>query len=123
VTNQAKAALMPRFKCVACKTRLSSSAGASDLVGDLCPECGSLLEPVGELSEVVGFRSIKPRDSMALDEAQATHERIADRLDDFLERRQAILAQTRLDAQDWVDDDGSFRAAQAVAMPAPRSED
>jgi hypothetical protein len=112
---------MPRFKCVACKTRLSSSADPSDPVGDLCPECGSLLEPVSELSEVVRFRSIKPRDSVALDEAQA-HERIADRLDDFLERRQAILAQARLDAQHWVDDGGSFRA-EAVALPAPQSRD
>jgi hypothetical protein len=113
---------MPRFKCVACKTRLSSPAGPLNLVGDLCPECGSLLEPVGELSEVVGFRAIKPRDSAALGEAQATHERIADRLDDFLERRQAILAQARLDAPQWVDDDGSFSAA-AVALPVPPRED
>jgi hypothetical protein len=113
---------MPRFKCVACKTRLSSPAGPPNLVGDLCPECGSLLEPVSELSEVVGFRAIKRRESSALGEAQETHARIADRLDDFLDRRRAILAQARLDAQHWVDDEGSFRA-EAVAVPAPPSQD
>jgi hypothetical protein len=90
-------------------------------VGDLCPECGSLLEPVVELSEVVGFRSIQRRDSAALGEAGATRERIAGRLDDFLDRREAILAQARFDAQSWVDDEGSFRA-QAVALPLPKSE-
>jgi hypothetical protein len=90
-------------------------------VGDLCPECGSLLEPVGELSEVVGFRAITRRDGMALGEEPATRERIADSLDDFLDRRQAILAQSRSDAQSWVDDEGSFRT-EAVALPVPTSE-
>jgi len=53
---------MPHFKCVGCRTRLHSAANPADLVGDLCPECGSLLEPVSELAEIVGFRAIKPRD-------------------------------------------------------------
>ena len=39
---------MPHFKCLACKTRLYSAAGPGDLVGDLCPTCGSLLEPGAE---------------------------------------------------------------------------
>ena len=50
---------MPHFKCVACRTRLYSAAAPADLVGDLCPGCGSLLEPVGELAEIVGFQSIE----------------------------------------------------------------
>ena len=53
---------MPHFKCTACRTRLYSPTGAGDPVGDLCPGCGSLLEPVGELSEIVGFRAIRLRD-------------------------------------------------------------
>ena len=51
--------VMPHFKCVRCKARLYSEAGPADSVGDLCPGCGSLLEPVGELAEIVGFRSIR----------------------------------------------------------------
>jgi hypothetical protein len=58
---------MPHFKCVACRTRLYSAAAPADLVGDLCPRCGSLLEPVGELAEIVGFQSIRPRNSAADD--------------------------------------------------------
>ncbi len=54
---------MPHFKCVGCRTRLHTEAAPADLVGDLCPECGSLLEPVSELAEIVGFRAIKPRDA------------------------------------------------------------
>ena len=37
--------------------------------GELCPECGALLEPVGRLAEIVGFRSIKWPDDAAVGEA------------------------------------------------------
>jgi hypothetical protein len=32
------------------------------MVGELCPECGALLEPVGALEEIVGFRRITRRE-------------------------------------------------------------
>jgi hypothetical protein len=115
--------LMPHFKCLACKTRLYSAAGPGDLVGDLCPSCGSLLEPVGELTEIVGFRAITDRDSAANDRPPGTNQRIADRVGDFYARREAILAQARLDAERWVDDGGSFSpeaVAEAMALPTPK---
>jgi hypothetical protein len=111
---------MPYFKCVACKTRLYSAAGPADLVGDLCPGCGSLLEPVGELAEVVGFRSIRSRDRAADGGASSTHQRIADRFGDFVARREAFLAKARLDARRWVDDDGRFRS-DGVPLPRPQT--
>jgi hypothetical protein len=113
---------MPHFKCVACETRLYSAAGSDDLVGDLCPGCGSLLEPVGELAEIVGFRSIRARDGGVDDGPPGTHQRIADRVDDFFARREAILAQARLDAERWLDDGGRFSpdaVAEAIAVPTP----
>jgi hypothetical protein len=113
---------MPHFKCVGCKTRLYSAAGPDDLVGDLCPGCGSLLEPVGELAEIVGFRAIKHRDSAAADSPPGTHQRIAGRVDDLFARREVILAQAPLDAERWVDDGGSFSpeaVAKAMALPTP----
>lgn len=113
---------MPHFKCSACKTRLYSAAGPDDLVGDLCPGCGSLLEPVGDLAEIVGFRAIKHRDSVAGDSPPSTHQRIAGRVDDFFARREAILAHARLDAGRWVDDGGSFSpeaVAEAMALATP----
>jgi hypothetical protein len=100
---------MPHLKCVTCKTRLYSPGGWADLNSDLCPGCGSLLEPVGELAEVVGFRLIKSRDSSADDGATSTHGRLADRVGDLIARRDAALAQARLDAERWVDDGGRFR--------------
>jgi hypothetical protein len=111
---------MPHYKCVACKTRLYCAASPADQIGDLCPDCGSLLEPVGELAEVFGFRHVKSRDSAADGEAPGTHQRIAQRVDDFLARREATLTQARLDAERWLDDGGSFRA-EAAALPRPET--
>jgi hypothetical protein len=112
--------MMPHFKCLACKTRLYSAAGRADLVGDLCPGCGSLLEPVGEPAEVAGFRSIRSRDGPADGGASGTHQRIADRFGDFIARRETILAQARLDARRWVDEDGRFHG-ERVPLPQPRT--
>ena len=113
---------MPHFKCQACRIRLHSTA-PDDLVGDLCPACGSLLEPVAELAEIVGFRSIGSSDVQAHHSPAGTHQRIADRMDDiFVARRAAADAQARLDAERWADDGGSFTpeaAAESAALPDP----
>ena len=66
---------MPHYKCDRCRTRQYSAAGPREVVGDLCPGCGSPLEPVGDLTEIVGFRSI-------------AHDHGAD---DLLALREAIL--------------------------------
>ena len=47
---------MAHFKCLACTTRLYSTDSEADPIGDLCPVCGSLLEPIGELDEIVGVQ-------------------------------------------------------------------
>ena len=52
---------MPYFKCTSCRTRLYCAGSSAELVGDLCPGCGSLLEPVLALREIVGFRVIASR--------------------------------------------------------------
>jgi hypothetical protein len=45
---------MPHFN-VSCKTRPHSTESQADPIGHLCPVCGSLLEPVGDLAEIVGY--------------------------------------------------------------------
>ena len=47
---------MPHYKCVTCTTRLTT---AGDSPGS-CERCGSVLEPVTELSEIVGYRLEQP---------------------------------------------------------------
>ena len=98
---------------------MHSAAGPDDLIGDLCPACGSLLKPVGDLAEIVGFRSIKSRDGSADDAPPGTHQRIAGRVEDIFARRAEILAQ--LDGL-GADDGGSLgpdALAQAIALPTP----
>jgi hypothetical protein len=100
---------MRDFKCVACKIRTRRAGDSADVVGDSCPVCGSALERVGELSEVVGFRSVKadgPVDNAAP-------------VGDFTARRNALYAQRVSDAlaaEGWMDD-GGFAVA-SVALPA-----
>jgi hypothetical protein len=52
---------MTYFKCTSCKARLYSVASPDRLARDLCPGCGTMLEPVGELVEVGGYHSIADR--------------------------------------------------------------
>lgn len=84
---------MADFKCAACRIRLRSQGG--DAPDRLCPVCHAPLESVGRLSEIVGFRSI--------DVGPAEFEPLARPLSDLTKRRDA-----RLDAERWLDDDGSF---------------
>src|SRR3954454_25116191 len=81
---------MPHLKCEPCRTRLYR-ASRGDQVGDLCPDCGALLEPVGELGELVGFRLNGPAKATG-DAASSPHQRIADQLADLIVRRQAASA-------------------------------
>lgn len=110
---------MPHYKCEACKTRLYNAGTPTGLVGDLCPGCGSLLEPVEKLAEVVGFRSIKPHEGEG--DAPGRHQRIAERIGDLMARREA-RAQAELDIERWLHDGDGFSPeamAQALALPAP----
>jgi hypothetical protein len=95
MTPDAKGAPMPHLKCEPCRSRLYR-AGSGDQDGDLCPACGSLLEPVDELAQVVGFRLITSVDATD-GTASGPHQRIADRLADMIVRRQAAYAEAQLD--------------------------
>jgi hypothetical protein len=107
---------MPHLKCVACKARLYSASSPADRVGAVCPSCGSLLEPVRELAEIVGFRAITAGDGST----GGAHEQPAERTGDLVGRLEALRVQARLDAGRWVDDGGSHRA-EAVALPPPEA--
>ncbi|MFL5911193.1 MAG: hypothetical protein ACJ768_11550 [Gaiellaceae bacterium] len=101
-----------------CKARLYSVSNPDRLVRDLCPECGAMLEPVGELAEVVGYRSIKPRGDTA--EPQAGHGVLIDGFAEVLAGRRARSARAAIDAERWLDDGGSFdRPATATAALPP----
>lgn len=71
---------MTYFKCVSCRVRLYGEARPDSQVRDLCPDCGGMLDPVGELVEVVGYRSIGLRSHpMRLGTTPTRHGALIDR--------------------------------------------
>jgi hypothetical protein len=79
---------MAHLKCLACKTRLQSTESPADPIGDLCPVCGSLMEPVGDLGEIVGYRVIESPGSSSHSGASRAGRLIAGRVGEILARRE-----------------------------------
>lgn len=52
---------MTYFKCRCCEAHRYSVARQDGLARDLCPGCGTTLDPVGELVGVRGYHSIGAR--------------------------------------------------------------
>ena len=107
---------MPDFKCVACRVRLRRPG--RDGAGGPCPICETPLEPVGRLSEIVGFRSMEVGGGEPV-------EPLARPVGDLTKRRESRTEQ--VDAELWLDDGGSFDTeAVAAALerlpPRPRAD-
>jgi hypothetical protein len=75
---------MPHLECLACRTRLQSTESPADLIGDLCPICGSLMKPVGDLGEIVGYRVVESLDSLSDSGASRAGRLIAGRVGEIL---------------------------------------
>ena len=52
---------MTYFKCKSCRARLYSVASPDSFACDACPDCRTMLEPLGELVDVAGYHSIADR--------------------------------------------------------------
>ena len=111
---------MPHYKCVACRTRLQVWGSSTELVKDLCPECGSHLEPVAELGELVGLRSIQSGDRADDAAGQGVRRSNTPRVDAFVTRRAAILERERFDEERGAGDDAVPRT-EAVVAPPPQT--
>jgi hypothetical protein len=79
---------MAHLRCLACKTGLQSTESPADPIGDLCPVCGSLMEPVGDLGEIVGYRGIETRDGRSHSGASRAGRLIAGRVGEIVARRE-----------------------------------
>jgi len=91
---------MSHLKCVVCRIRVRGYQPPTGEAHELCPVCGSLLEPVQHLSELLGLQERKWEDN---DELASDP-----------------------DASRWLDDGGSVSpeaVAKALALPTPRSRD
>jgi len=90
---------MPHFRCLACKTHLHSTESEVDQIGDLCPVCGSLMDPVGDLGEIVGYRAVETRGSTSHSGASGAGELIADEVGEIIARRELEHARVRLEIE------------------------
>ena len=113
---------MPDFKCLACKARLYSTESEADRIGDLCPVCGSLLEPVGDLGEIVGYRVIETRGGTSHGGASGAGELIADDVGEIIARRELGHARVRLEIESCAAHSVSPRV-EAVSSRAPGTGD
>jgi len=52
---------MAHAKCLTCRARVWREDDPADHLRDLCPGCGGPLEPVSDLSELIGLRSLRAR--------------------------------------------------------------
>jgi hypothetical protein len=88
---------MPRFKCLECNTRLHSAESEADPIGDLCTVRGSLLEPVADLGEIVGYRVAGSPGSASHSGAEGAGQLIAGRVGEIIARRELKYARVRLE--------------------------
>ena len=79
---------MPHLKCEPCRGRVHD-VGGDDQAGGACPECGSLLEPVGDLSELVGLKLLRSATASADAAEPSWQQGIADQLAGIIVRCQA----------------------------------
>ena len=80
---------MAHSKCVACTARVWRDGDPADHLRDLCPGCGGPLEPVGELSELIGFRSLRARPRPARRALPDRSQRIAAEIRETIARHDA----------------------------------
>ena len=113
---------MPHFKCLACETRLHGTESEANPIGDLCPVCGSLLEPVGDLGEIVGYRVIETRRGRSQRGASRAGELIADRVAEIVARRKLKHARI-LPGIERYEPDSASPQFQAVSSRAPGTGD
>lgn len=52
---------MAHSKCLTCRARVWREGAPADHLRDLCPGCGGHLEPVSNLTELIGFRALRAR--------------------------------------------------------------
>jgi hypothetical protein len=90
---------VPYLKCVPCRIRVSATGAGMDFAPAACPDCGSALEPVAELIEVMGFRSPN-RLEPSLPRV------VGDPVTDISGGRSA--ARSQLEADRWLDEGGSI---------------
>jgi hypothetical protein len=89
---------MAHSKCLRCRARVWRAGTAAEHLDDLCPGCGGPLEPVVELSELVGLRSLRARPRHGHGRSPDLSARISAQIRETIARNDAER-QRRIDAE------------------------
>ena len=84
---------MAHSKCLSCRARVWRE-GSPD---DLCPGCGGPLEPVNDLSELIGLRCLRARPRGPRPSSTERFERISEQIREQIARNDAER-QRKIDA-------------------------
>jgi hypothetical protein len=77
---------MAHSKCLSCRARVWREGSS---VNDLCPGCGGPLEPVNDLSEILGFRCLRARPRPPRHSSPERFEQISAQIREQIARRDA----------------------------------
>jgi hypothetical protein len=88
---------MAHSTCQTCRARVWREGDPADHLHDLCPGCGGPLEPVSDLSELLGLRSLRARPRSANRALSDRSRRIAAEIRETIARHD-VDRQRRTDA-------------------------
>jgi hypothetical protein len=89
---------MAHSKCVTCRARVWRDGPAAEHLDDPCPGCGGPLEPVVELSELVGLRLLRAQPTSEHDRTPDLSAWISAQIRETIARNDAER-QRRVDAE------------------------
>ena len=96
---------MAHSKCLTCRARVWREGAPADHLRDLCPGCGGHLEPVSNLTELIGFRALRARPRSASGPPPDRSQHIAAEIRETIARHDAGRRR-RIDAGGRHDPDG-----------------
>jgi len=80
---------MPHARCRRCRARVWHEPSREEHPAALCPGCGSELEAVTDLSELVGLRALRTRPRLTHADSHDQFDRISEQIRDAVDRRRA----------------------------------
>jgi hypothetical protein len=89
---------MAHAKCLTCRARVWRAGPVTEHLDDLCPGCGGPLEPVVDLSELIGLRSLRARPRLERGRAPDLSARISAQIRETIARNDAERRR-RIDAE------------------------
>jgi hypothetical protein len=80
---------MAHSRCEACRARVWREGDAAAHLADLCPGCGGPLEPVTDLTALVGLRCLRARPQWSRERSPDHFAKISEQIREVIAHRDA----------------------------------